>query len=162
MCLRAGVRTYGPNGVCDHRQMMHGNLWQRMNSQPRRTAGSIVRKDVPTRHGVYAWYRDGKAVYSGRALGADGLHGRIWKYHLRKSADLSRSSFRRNVCEHLGIAPTSRTTIRPTVMTASEIEPVNRWISECEVAWIECESADEAEALEKALHAEWMPPLSRR
>ena len=142
--------------------MMQGNLWQRMNSQPRRTAASLTRKDVPTRPGVYAWYRDGEAVYSGRALGGDGLHGRIWKNQLRTGDDLSRSSFRRNVCEHLGVAPTSRTTIRPTVMTAADIEPVNRWISECEVAWIECQSASEAEALEKALHAEWMPPLSRR
>ena len=141
---------------------MHGNLWQRMESQPRLSAASIVREDVPTRRGLYAWYRDGEAVYSGRALGADGLYGRIWKDHLRTSNDLSRSSFRRNVCDYLGIAPTSRTTIRPTVMTAADIEPINRWISECEVAWIECQSANEAKALEKALHAEWLPPLSRR
>lgn len=47
-------------------------------------------------------------------------------------------------------------------MTATEVKPVNAWIRGCEVAWIECQSASEAEALEKALHAEWMPPLSRR
>jgi hypothetical protein len=76
--------------------------------------------------------------------------------------DLSRSSFRRNVCEHLGIATTSKMTVRPTVMTAPEIEPVNRWIRGCEVAWIECLSANEAKALERALHAEYKPPLSRR
>lgn len=66
------------------------------------------------------------------------------------------------VDEHLGIAPTSRTTLRPTVMTAADIEPVNGWIRECAVAWIEYQSASETEALEKALHAEWMPTLSRR
>ena len=66
------------------------------------------------------------------------------------------------MCEHLGIAPTNKTTVRPTVMTPADIEPVNRWIRECEVAWIESQSASEAEALKKALHAEWMPPLSRR
>ena len=87
--------------------------------------------------------------------------GRMMQGNLWQREDLSRSSFRRNVCEHLGIAPTSRTTIRPTVMTAADIEPVTRWISECEVAWIECQSAREAEALDKALHAEWMPRLSR-
>jgi len=133
-----------------------------MNNQPRRAAASLTRNGIPTRAGVYAWYRDSEPVYSGRALGRDGLQGRIWKNHLKTSKDLSRSSFRRNVCEHLGIAPTSRTTVRPTLMTAADIEPVNRWIRECEVAWIECQSADEAEDLEKALHAEWMPPLSRR
>lgn len=137
-------------------------LWQRMNAQPRSAAASLKGKDVPKRPGVYAWYREGQAIYSGRALGADGLNGRIWKCHLKAGADLSRSSFRRNVCVELGIAPTSTTTIRPTLMTAADIEPVNRWIRECEVAWIECESSAEAEAVEKALHAEWLPPLSRR
>jgi hypothetical protein len=142
--------------------MVQGNLWQRMNGQPRRAAALLTGKDVPTRPGVYAWYRQGEPVYSGRAVGGDGLHGRIWKNHLKTGNDLSRSSFRRNVCEHLGIAPTSKTTVRPTVMTAADIEPVNQWIRECEVGWIECQSPSEAEALEKALHAEWMPPLSRR
>lgn len=142
--------------------MAQRDLWQRMNDQPRRVAASLKGKDIPRQPGVYAWYRDGQAVYSGRALGADGLHGRVWRYHLKTGADLSRSSFRRNVCEDLGIAPTSTTTIRPTRMTAADIEPVNRWIRECEVAWIECKSSAEAKALEKALHAEWLPPLSRR
>ena len=152
-----------PKGcACDYCRVAPGNLWQRMDGQPRYAAASLLGKDVPTRPGVYAWYHDGQAVYSGRALGDDGLHGRIWKNHLRTGVDLSRSSFRRNVCEHLGIAPTSRTTIRPTVMTTSEIEPVNRWIRECDVTWIECATASEAEALEKDLHAEWKPPLSKR
>lgn len=140
--------------------MVQGNLWQNMNGRPRRAAASLTGKDVPTGPGVYAWYRQGEPVYSGRALGGDGLHGRIWKNHLKTGNDLSRSSFRRNVCEHLGIAPMSKTTVRPTLMTAADIEPVNRWIREREVAWIECQSASEAEAHEKALHAEWMPPLS--
>ena len=56
------------------------------------------------------------------------IHGRIWKNHLKTGNDLSRSSFRRNVCEHLGLAPTSKTTIRPTLMTAADVEPVNQWI----------------------------------
>lgn len=141
---------------------MQGNLWQRMNGQLRHAAASLTGKDVPPGPGVYAWYHQGEPVYSGRALGSDGLHGRIWKNHLKAGNDLSRSSFRRNVCEHLGIAPTSKTTLRPTVMTAADIEPVNRWVRECDLAWIECQSASEAVALEMALHAEWMPPLSRR
>lgn len=133
-----------------------------MNAMRRHAATSLTGRDVPNRPGVYAWYRDGKPIYSGRALGAEGLHGRVWKNHLKTGPDLSRSSFRRNVCEHLSIAPTSKTTVRPTVMNAADVEPVNRWIRECEVAWIECETASEAEVLEKALHAEWLPPLSRR
>lgn len=133
-----------------------------MNSEPRRAAEKLAGQDIPTSPGVYAWYREGEPVYSGRAIGKTGLHERLWGNHLKKGNDLSRSSFRRNVCEFLGIAPTSTTTVRPTLMTTAEVEPVNQWIRECEVAWIECDSAPEAEALEKGLHAEWMPPLSRR
>jgi len=47
-------------------------------------------------------------------------------------------------------------------MTANDVEPVNRWVRERELAWIECGSASEAEDLEKSLHREWMPSLSRR
>lgn len=126
-----------------------GNLWQRMNAQRRRAGGSLSAKDIPIRRGVYAWYHDGQPVYSGRALGAEGLRGRIWKNHLKTGNDLSRSSFRRNVCEHLAIAPTAKTTIRPTVLTATDVEPVNRWIRECDVAWIDCQSVDEARHLRK-------------
>jgi hypothetical protein len=142
--------------------MAHGELWQLMNSQTRAGAATLTGKDIPTRPGIYAWYRDGQAIYSGRAIGADGLRGRIWKNHLATGNDLSRSSFRRNVCEHLGIAPTSTTTTRPAPLTAADVEPVNHWIRQCEVAWIECPIPDAAVKLEKALHTEWLPPLSRR
>lgn len=133
-----------------------------MNARPRRPAAALAVEDIPRRPGVYAWYHDSEPVYSGRAVGADGLYGRVWKNHLKTGTDLSRSSFRRNVCEHLGIAPTSKTKLRPTLLTGDEVVPVNQWIAECEVAWLECDSAAEAKELEKALHGEWLPPLSRR
>ena len=57
--------------------MTSGPLWQRMNGQPRRAADQLVRADVPTSPGVYAWYREGKPVYSGRAIGAGGLRARV-------------------------------------------------------------------------------------
>ena len=145
-----------------HDLVPDGVFWARMNKQPRHAARSLRKGDVPTSPGVYAWYHNGEPVYSGRAAGAGGLRERIWDNHLKTGTDLSRSSFRRNACEHLGIAPTSRTTMRPTVMTANEVEPVNKWIRQCEVAWIECRSASQAKNLERALHEEWLPPLSRR
>jgi hypothetical protein len=142
--------------------MTQGELWHRMHAQPRRAAASLTRKGIPKGPGVYAWYRKGKPVYSGSGTGADGgLQERIWDEHLKTGNDLSRSTFRRSVCEDLCIAPRSKTKLRPTLMTAADIEPVNRWIRECEVAWIECQSAAEAKALEDALHAEWKPPLCR-
>ena len=104
----------------------------------------------------------------GRAVGADGLRERIWKNHLAKGPDLSRSSFRRNVCASLGIADTSVTTIRPTRLTEEDVAPVNDWIRQCEVAWRVFDTGDRvadveaAKRFEKALHLEWRPPLSRR
>ncbi len=133
-----------------------------MNSRPRRRADQLTTRDIPSGPGVYSWYRDGHPIYSGRATGASGLQDRIWRNHLKTGNDLSRSSFRRNVCDFLGIAPTSKTTVRPTLMTAADVEPVNRWIRGCEIAWIECRSVSDAKALERDLHREWMPPLSRR
>ncbi|MGZ4517876.1 MAG: GIY-YIG nuclease family protein [Mycobacteriaceae bacterium] len=133
-----------------------------MNTRPRHAADQLTRREVPTSPGVYAWYREDEPIYSGRAEGAKGLKKRVWDDHLNTRRDLTRSTFRRNVCQYLGIAPTSRTTIRPTVMTADDVRPVNRWIRECEVAWINCSTAAEATALEESLHGEWMPPLSRR
>lgn len=142
--------------------MSHGQKWKQMDTQVRRPAARLSRPDVPAEPGVYAWYRDGQAVYSGRAIGSDGLRGRVWKDHLNTKHDLSRSSFRRNVCEHLGVAPTSRTRLRPTDMTPDEVAPINVWIRECDVAWIEFTTDAAAAEFEKALHAEWLPPLSKR
>ena len=98
----------------------------------------------------------------GKAAVADGVRGRVWKNHLQTGNDLSRSSFRRNVCEPLGIAPTSRTTIRPTVMTTDVVAQVNEWIRGCDVAWQVCASKTEAEDLEERLKREWKPPLTKR
>jgi hypothetical protein len=133
-----------------------------MNGQPRHAAAELKSSDVPETVGVYAWYHDGEPIYAGRAIGVEGLHGRVWKDHLAKGPDLSRSSFRRNVCDHLGIADTTVTKSRPTRLTADDVEPVNRWILGCEVAWIEFVTVKEARDFEKRLLVEWMPPLSRR
>jgi len=66
------------------------------------------------------------------------------------------------VCEHLGIAPTSVTRTRPSVMTSDQIAEITQWIRDCEVTWISCVSGPEAKALERALLKESIPPLSKR
>ena len=139
-----------------------GPLWRQVEALPRHDSARLTRKTVPDKPGIYAWFRDGEPVYSGVAAGADGLRGRIWKYHLKTGTDLSHSSFRRNVCEHLDIAPTSKTRTRPTWMTAEDVEPVNRWIRGCEVTWLTLGSAAEAKQFERDLHSEWLPPLSKK
>lgn len=111
--------------------------WEQMNAKaPARPGSSLTSADVPQSLGVYAWYRDGQPIYAGRALGAKGLNDRVWRNHLATGPDLSRSSFRRNVREHLGIAGTTVSRIRPTRLSTDDVQPINVWIRECEVAWI--------------------------
>lgn len=141
---------------------MNGPLWSAMNVRPRRAAHGLSGSDVPTAHGVYAWYRDDSPIYVGVAAGLEGVRGRVWKDHLSIGIDLSRSSFRRNVCELLGIAATARTSIRPSVMTVDQVTPVNDWIRSCEISWITCASAAAAADLESRMKHEWKPILTKR
>jgi len=81
--------------------------------------------------------------------------------HLRTSPDLSRSTLRATVAEReLGV---SRATARarPSVITPDQVALVNRWISECDIAWITCPSAVAADELERLLRRERMPILNR-
>ena len=136
--------------------------WDRMNREPRWSAVELSGNNIPTAPGVYACNRDGEPIYAGCALGAMGLRGRVWTNHLAVGNDLSRSSFRRNVCEHIGIATTATTRIRPTIMRSEQVHMVNEWIRECDISWSVCPSSSEAKQLERTLLREWMPPLSRR
>ena len=77
----------------------------RMLALPRTSVLEIDIKSVPRAPGVYAWFRQGAPVYGGKASGEGGLRDRIGK-HLGLELDLSRSSLRRNVAEHLLSVPT--------------------------------------------------------
>jgi hypothetical protein len=55
-------------------------------------------QDVPTDAGVYAWYRDGVAIYVGKAVS---LRARVWGNHLGRGSVMTSSAFRRNVAAHL-------------------------------------------------------------
>lgn len=140
--------------------MTTGPLWQRMLQQPRLSARTITRADIPTSPGVYAWFRDGEPVYVGRAKAKGGLRKRLAGNHLKVGPDLSKSAFRRNVCESIGVADTSITRFQP--LTAAQTETVNAWVAGCEVAWIECSTPEEAATLETDLKYEWKPPLTKR
>lgn len=142
--------------------MERGPIWTALDAQPRYPVSTLRRADLPESPGVYAWYRGGDAMYSGRATGRGGIRDRVWNSHLKTGPDLSRSSFRRNVCEHLGIGKSALTRQRPAVLSAAAVEPLNLWIRSCDVTWLVCLTADSARELEKNLHAEWLPPLSKR
>ena len=87
--------------------------------------------------------------------------GRLAK-HLGVGLDLSRSSLRRNVAEHVLNIPTSVTRRRPSSMTLEQVATINAWIRDLEVTWIELPTNAEAIAFERELLREWMPPLSKR
>ena len=110
---------------------------------------------------MYAWFRHSDPIYAGKASGRGGLRERLGK-HLGVGLDLSRSSLRRNVAEHLLSIPTSVSRQRPSAMTAEQVSMVNAWIQELELSWLEFPTQAEAVAFERELLHEWMPPLAKR
>src|SRR5687767_5379503 len=73
--------------------------WTDLDAAPRHPASSVTRDLLPEQPGVYAWYRDGKRMYIGKA---DSLRARVWSNHLGKSRSLGTSAFRRNVAADHG------------------------------------------------------------
>lgn len=138
-----------------------GHAWEQMLPRPRAIARGILVQSIPESPGVYAWFKSSEPVYAGRAIGSGGLRERLRK-HLATGPDLSRSSLRRNVAEHVLGVPTSVSRSRPSVVTSEQVEAVNQWIETLEVTWIEFATATEAAAFERTLLHEWMPPLSKR
>lgn len=133
--------------------------WEEMRAAPRRPAEKVTRTDIPDAPGVYAWWRDGVAVYVGEAKTS--LRRRLAE-HLGTRADLSRSTLRRSVAlVELGI-PRAVSSVRPTQVSQAQADAVSRWLRACEVSWLACETAADAHAFESALRAESLPPLNRR
>jgi excinuclease UvrABC nuclease subunit len=133
--------------------------WRKMHAAPRQGVASVTHAGISPRPGVYALYRDGSAVYVGKAKS---LGSRLWTNHFRRGMSMTNSALRRNVAEFVGIAAAADIKKRRYRPTADDARRVSDWIRECEVAWIECDSEEEALALEKALKAEWKPPLTKR
>jgi len=118
----------------------------------------MKRSEIPQCPGVYAWYRDGKPVYVGKA---DDLRDRIWSRHLGQSFSLHWSSLRRNVAEHLGFGAANDIYEKRLRLDQNQRSAVRDWILACSIVWIECVTRDEAIRLEAEIKAEWMPPLTK-
>lgn len=136
-----------------------GPLWATMDLRPRRHVPGLRAVDVPLDPGVYAWYRDGRPVYVGKAAE---LRDRVWSRHLGRSRTLGTSAFRRNVAEHLGFGAPDAIKAGAIRLDPGQLAAVRAWIEGCEVAWITCRSEAEAITLETAMKAEWLPPLTKR
>lgn len=113
---------------------------------------------MPDEPGVYAWYRDGRRTYVGKA---DSLRSRIWSNHLRQSRTLTSSAFRRNVAECLGFGTSAQIKSRAIELTDEQLAAVHAWIVSCEVTWLVCATKAEALELETTLKVEFRPPLTK-
>lgn len=138
-----------------------GAAWRRIYDLDRVPVAEVNPRDIPRLPGVYAWFSGDAPVYAGKASGKGGLRGRLSK-HLATDLDLSRSSLRRNVAEHLLGIPTTVTRQRPTQMTKEDIAVVNAWIHRLALCWLVMPSSETAVTFERQLLGEWMPPLSYR
>jgi hypothetical protein len=138
-----------------------GPAWTRMMALPRVPVIDVDAKSIPGGPGVYAWFRSNDPIYAGKASGSGGLRERLGK-HLGTGLDLSRSSLRRNVAEHILNVPTSVSRQRPSVMTTQQVSSINEWIRQLEVAWLEFPTPAESVVFERELLGEWMAPLSKR
>lgn len=134
-------------------------LWDAMDRRPRHGADTALRTTAPCRPGVYAWYREGNAVYVGEG---DNLQKRIWTRHMGQSRSHHTSSLRRNIAEHLGFGDANLIYTRVIRLTDEQRAAVRAWLVGCQVAWIECDSDAEAHDLESRMKAEWLPPLTKR
>ncbi len=119
----------------------------------------LKQSDIPPSPGVYALYRRGRPMYVGKATSRQ---DRVWKNHSGRGTGMGTSALRRNVAEHLGIATAKDIKDRIYKVTDAEASRVRRWLDGCEIAWRECETEAAAKALETAMKAEYLPPLTKK
>ena len=133
--------------------------WNTMDAQTRTSMATLKAVNIPAVPGVYALYRDGDRVYIGKAKS---LRNRIWKNHSARGEVMTGSAMRRNIAEHLGIGSAADIKSRRYQPTPAEVSVTREWLDGCEIAWLECESGGQAEALEDKLKIEFRPPLTKR
>lgn len=136
--------------------MSTSSEWAALFSATRLATASLSSGEIPRSPGVYAWFQDGECVYVGKARN---LRARLGT-HLSSSLDLSRSTLRASVAvKTLGVTR-KHARSRPTVMTPEQIAVVSEWFATAEISWLECETREEANALERRLLASRMPALN--
>jgi hypothetical protein len=130
-----------------------------MSRQRRRSMASLQKRDIPVAPGVYAVFRRNEPMYVGKAKC---LQDRVWQNHSGRGQGMGTSALRRNVAEHLGIARANDIKERRYLVREEDARRVRAWLDRCEIAWRECPTEAAAEALERAMKREYMPPLTKR
>jgi hypothetical protein len=130
-----------------------------MNARPRSAAAALKKGDLPAGAGVYAWYEAGRPIYVGVG---ESVQDRIWSQHLRRGLSMKTSSFRRNLAEDHGVGSAADIKAGLCRPTRVQVDRVNDRIRACAVAWIECQTIEEAADLERRMKLEWLPPFTKR
>lgn len=132
--------------------------WDLLMGAPRHQATELRRANIPPTAGVYAWFRGGECVYIGKATD---LRSRL-SSHRSTSLDMSRSTLRASVAvQELGVTRRFARQ-RPSAMTPAQVDVVNEWLANCDVAWFQCADGREARTLERRLLADRLPRLNIR
>ncbi len=74
---------------------------------------------------------------------------------------MTKSAFRRNVAEFLGISTAAQIKSRVYQPTPEEVARVSSFIEGLAVAWITTKTPDQALDLETAMKLEYRPPLTK-
>lgn len=136
--------------------MNTGSEWAASLSAARLATTTLSSGEIPRSPGVYAWFQDDECVYIGKA---SNLRARL-STHLSTSLDLSRSTLRASVAVKMLGVTRKHARSRPTVMTPEQIAVVSEWFATAEISWLECDTREEANALERRLLASRMPALN--
>lgn len=132
--------------------------WRWLLSLPRIRSSKVRESEIPPAPGLYVWFRGDECIY----VGISGNLRQRLSIHRDERNDLSRSTFRSwAAVEILGVER-EVTRQRPSVMTNPQIQAVNRWISECDLAWQSLPSRAAAVALETALLGERRPRFNAK
>ncbi|MHB1158110.1 MAG: GIY-YIG nuclease family protein [Phycisphaerales bacterium] len=118
----------------------------------------LKQSTIPDKPGVYFFFLEDTLIYIGEGVS---LRKRIG-FHIASTNDLSRSSLRRNVAEHLGITDIETAKQRPSVLTNKQIEPINKWIRRLNICWTLCSSKPDALLLEEELRHKFLPQMNKK
>ena len=132
--------------------------WSELELRGRHRVASLdIPRCFPHEPGIYLWFREAEPVYLGVA--AVSLRRRLGT-HLRPTPGSVRgTTLKRTVAELLGIA--TRAEARERRLTQDEVDRIVAWMHQCELTWVVLPGDGQARAAEKALLAEFRPPLNR-
>ena len=129
--------------------LARASAWDTLHAS-RMRVGGLDGQSIPARPGVFALYRDDRAVWIGRSVNLRGtLASALAKHGLAAVSPL-----RRSVAAFLGLCTPQAIAAGRYRPTPEDHESISRWIRECEVGWRECACEDDVSRLESLLRAE--------